>query len=173
MKVRMAKVAAAALPMMLALVPAAWGEVQGVTAKAAFDALAGLAGTWQGEAGGEPAQVVYRLASGGSVVMETQFPSTDHEMITMYHLDGAELVATHYCAAGNQPRFKLDRDHSTAAKLVFGFAGGSNLDPKRDMHIHGGEIQIKSPDAVAAQWDHWQKGASSAKLTFDLQRRRD
>lgn len=152
---------------------AAQAKDDALTAKAAFASLAALAGTWQGQAEGETAQVLYRLASGGSVVMETQFPSTDHEMITMYHLDGAELVATHYCAAGNQPRFKLDRAHSTPAKLVFAFAGGTNLNPKRDMHIHGGEIEIKGADAIAAQWDHWENGKSARKLRFDLQRRRD
>ena len=172
MKVRIAAwVASAALG--ATLVSAAHGKDDGVTAKAAFQAMAGLAGTWQGQAAGEPAQVLYRLASAGSVVMETQFPGTDHEMITMYHLDGAELVATHYCAAGNQPRFKLDRQHSTAGKLLFAFAGGSNLNPKRDSHLHGGEIAIKGLDAILAQWDHWQNGASILKLQFDLQRRRD
>ena len=157
----------------VALVSGAHAKDDGIAAKAAFQALAGLAGTWQGQAGGEPAQVGYRLASGGSVVMETLFPGTDHEMITMYHLDGAELVATHYCAAGNQPRFKLDRKRSTAAKLIFAFAGGSNLNPKRDSHIHGGAIAIQGPDAILAEWDHWQNGALDQKLQFDLQRRRD
>ena len=152
---------------------AAQAKDDALTAKAAFASLASLAGTWQGPAEGEQALVLYRVVAGGSVVMETLFASTEHEMITMYHLDGAELVATHYCAAGNQPRFKLDRAHSTPTKLVFAFAGGSNVNPKRDTHVHGGEIEIKGVDAIAGRWDQWQNGASARKLQFDLQRRRD
>ena len=31
---------------------------------------------------------------------------TPHEMITMFHMDQAELLATHYCSAHNQPRMR-------------------------------------------------------------------
>ena len=53
--------------------------------------------------------VVYKLTGAGSALVETQFPGTGHEMVSVYHLDGDDLRMTHYCAAGNQPRVKLDR----------------------------------------------------------------
>ena len=58
-------------------------------------------------------------------------------MVSVYHLDGDDLRLTHYCAVGNQPRLKLDRASSTPDKLIFVFDGGTNLDPAKDMHIHG------------------------------------
>ena len=54
-----------------------------VEPKAAFERLKSLAGAWQGQAGhgqmDQPATVVYRVASGGSVVQETLFPGSPHE----------------------------------------------------------------------------------------------
>jgi len=62
-------------------------QAPAVDGKAAFERLKSLAGTWQGQAGhgqpGEAAIVTYRVASGGSVVEETLFPGTPHEMISM------------------------------------------------------------------------------------------
>jgi len=82
--------------------------------------------------------VTYRLASGGSVVEETLFPGTPHEMISMYHVVDGELVLTHYCAMANQPRMRLDRKASAPERLVFAFDGGTNFDPAKDTHGHSG-----------------------------------
>jgi hypothetical protein len=144
---------------------------------AAFEALKGLEGIWVGEGGdGEqkfPGRVEYRNASGGTVVMETLFPGDPHEMISMYHLDGGELVMTHYCAMGNQPRMKLDTAHSTPQHLVFEFAGGTNFDPKRDGHIHSGEIRISPEGSYQASWAYWDKGKLAGTKQFKLGRRSD
>jgi hypothetical protein len=105
----------------------------GVAPRAAFDSLKRLAGEWEGQAGvkkeaeakkpdAPPQKVTYRVVSNGNVVMETLFGGTNHEMITMYHLDGEDLVLTHYCAAGNQPKMKLDTEKSTDRDLRFSFA---------------------------------------------------
>jgi hypothetical protein len=88
-------------------------QAPSVDGKAAFERLKTLAGTWQGQAGHGPADqaatVTYRVASGGSVVEETLFPGTPHEMISMYHLVDGQLVMTHYCAMANQPRMRSTR----------------------------------------------------------------
>ena len=49
-----------------------------------------------------------RTTGGGSAVTETLFPGTAHEMMSVYHMDGDDLVLTHYCAGGNQPRMMLE-----------------------------------------------------------------
>ena len=51
---------------------------------------------------------VIKVTAGGSAVHETLFPGSAHEMVSVYHLDGADLVMTHFCALGNQPRMKAD-----------------------------------------------------------------
>ena len=72
------------------------------------DLIKKLEGEWKVTGGdehhGKEGKVTYKVTAAGSTLMETQFPGTGHEMVTMYHLDGDELKATHYCAAGNQPR---------------------------------------------------------------------
>jgi hypothetical protein len=69
----------------------------------AFQKLKNLNGEWTGTAEskqGPAAAVSYHLTANGNTLMETLFPGTDHEMISMYYLDGKDLVLTHYCAMG-------------------------------------------------------------------------
>jgi hypothetical protein len=145
----------------------------GIEPKAAFERLKSLAGTWQGSAGhGQPGQdttVTYRVASGGSVVQETLFPGTPHEMISMYHLADGQLVMTHYCAMGNQPRMKLDLGASTPDRLVFAFDGGTNFDPAKDGHVHAGTIEWRG-ERLHADWTVWTAGKETGHNVFELQR---
>jgi hypothetical protein len=142
--------------------------------KAAFAQLKKLAGEWKGGLGkldGPPGTVIYRVTANGNTVMETLFPGTDHEMISMYHLDGDELVLTHYCAVGNQPRMKLNRDKSTATELVFDFNGGGNLDPAKDGHIHCGRIRLPGAERLEADWIFYAAGKPAATNSFFLARK--
>ncbi len=140
--------------------------------QAAWDSLKKLAGDWEGDAGGSKTSVVYRVTANGNTVMETLFPGTPHEMITMYHLDGAQLVMTHYCSAGNQPHLRLDTESSKPGYLVFSFAGGSNLDPQKDGHIHAGRIKLIDQDHVEGEWDSWENGRLGHTLKFVMTRKR-
>ena len=65
------------------------------------------------------------------------------EMLSVYHMDKGNLVMSHYCALGNQPRMKLNPKKSTPQELVFDFAGGTNFNPRRDQHMHS--LWIKLP----------------------------
>jgi hypothetical protein len=163
--------AAGALLLAALLLPAAPALAGGVDAAAAFAQMKSLAGTWTGTAAGEPgAHLEYRLTGNGSVVMETQFGGTEHEMISMYHLDGDKLVMTHYCAAGNQPRLVLDPEASGDGELVFVFAGGTNLDPAKDSHIHGAHFEIAGDGAMRQTWSSYADGKPAHDMVFDLHR---
>ncbi|HEX8819261.1 MAG TPA: hypothetical protein VF794_05005 [Archangium sp.] len=144
-----------------------------VDQKAAFERLKSLAGEWQGQAGAGtnafPATVTYRLASGGSVVLETIMPGTPHEMLSIYHLDGGNLVMTHYCASANQPKMKLDTTASTKDELKFAFAGGTNLDPAKDGHMHAGALKFDGASLVA-DWTMWAGGKEQGHHVFNLKR---
>ena len=142
----------------------------GIDARAAWGQLASLAGAWEGTAGEGIGRVEYRVASGGTVVMETLFPGTQHEMISMYHVDGDELVMTHYCAMGNQPRMRLDRAGSSATQLRFEFTGGTNLKPETDAHVHSGTIEIGADGRLRAAWDFWSDGKRAGSNGVDLAR---
>ena len=148
---------------------------QSVDGKAAFGRLKTLAGTWEGKAGhGDAAQgatVTYRLASGGSVVEETLFPGTPHEMISMYHLVDGQLVMTHYCAMANQPRMRLDAKASTPDRLVFAFDGGTNFDPTKDTHVHSGVIEWKG-ESLHNSWAVFSGGKETGQNRFVLERKK-
>ena len=81
-------------------------------AAARFEALKKLAGDWvQVGEDGKPGNVVasrIKVTAGGTAILETVFPGQDHEMVTVYTVDGSDLVLIHYCVLGNQPRMKAD-----------------------------------------------------------------
>ena len=146
----------------------------------AFEQLKALGGTWRGGIAGEGAEAdsaatlevvhEFRVSAAGTVVMETMGPGSEHEMINMYHLDGADLVLTHYCAGGNQPTMKLDLAASTDQTLVFAFTGGTSLDPEVDEHIHSAELTFKGANELDSAWTA-NKGAEEVGVTrFHLQR---
>jgi hypothetical protein len=77
-------------------------------------------------------------------------------MVTVYHKDGNDIVLTHYCSAGNQPRMRA----RTVANdvLMFEFDGGTNIDPKVTSHMHSAKLEFLGPDEIRASWQNWTKG---------------
>ena len=138
----------------------------------AFEQLKSLAGTWNVVTPEGSGTITYRVGSAGSVVIEDLFPGTDHEMMTVYHRDGDALVATHYCAAGNQPRFALDRTTPASEGMRFAFAGGTNMEPG-DGHIHEGTIKVVDANHVESEWSFWQDGKPQHSMTFSMTRHTD
>ncbi len=179
MKHRLLTTGMAAGIVLFAAMPAVAG---GVSAEAAFEQLKSLAGTWKGSAEGEgeeaateaekAGQIIHeiRLSAAGTVVMETMGPGTEHEMINMYHVDGDDLVLTHYCAGGNQPTMRLDRGASTAARLIFDYSGGTNHDPQVDQHIHSADIRLVDGDHIVSAWSAHAGGEQVGMMTFHLAR---
>lgn len=81
-----------------------------------LDKLKSLEGHWvgpatwdqNGEKGNVQFELSYRVTSGGKTVLETMMPGTPGEMVTVYHLDGEDLVLVHYCNSGNQPHMRRE-----------------------------------------------------------------
>ena len=144
---------------------------------ARFDQLKKLEGTWVavGKDGKATDQIVsvFKVTAAGSAVQETIFPGAAHEMISVYHLDGKDLVMTHYCALRNQPRMKADAA-APANKLAFTFIGGANIDPGKDMHMHEGSITILDDNTIESTWQAWDKGkpAEGHKMSMKLVRKK-
>ncbi len=143
---------------------------------AAFERLKGLVGEWEpanttDEALKGKTALVYRLTGGGSALAETIFPGTNMEMLSVYHRDGDQLLMTHYCAAGNQPRMKgkIGKDKD---ELIFEFAGGTNFDAAKDMHIHDGVIRFVDADHIHSEWEYYANGKAAGKHAFDLVRKK-
>jgi hypothetical protein len=165
-------VATALLLMFLPLAAAQAEEGPAPTGKAAFERLKTLVGDWEGHVttpDGPPARVEFRLAGNGSALVERLFPGTSHEMVSVYHMVGSDLVLTHYCAMANQPRMKLVRVEP-AGDLVFDFTGGDNVDPRTSVHMHGGRFTIKDKDAYEADWQVMGEGKPMGSNRFFMKR---
>jgi hypothetical protein len=125
-------------------------------------------GTANGAGETFPVEVDYRLTGGGTAVVETRFKGTPHEMVTVYHCDGPDIVLTHYCAAGNQPRMRLATPG--ARELVFEFDGGTNLDPKKDGHMHVGRLELVDADHLKTRWSYYSGGKLDHDAQFEIAR---
>lgn len=120
-----------------------------------LDRLKALAGEWVAAEDNEMVKKGdlvsrYAVSAGGSAVVETVFPGSPHEMVTVYHLDGSDLVLTHYCMEGNQPRMR-GREVS-ASRLEFAFEGGTNIDPAHTRHMNSAWIELLGANEIRSQW---------------------
>jgi hypothetical protein len=144
------------------------------SANAAFDRLKELAGDWRiaspkDESRNSKIDVRYRLTAGGTALVETLFPGGDKEMVTVYHRDGDQLMLTHYCMAGNQPRMRATPG-DVKDELFFEFAGGTNLDAAKDLHMHDYRVRFLGSDHIHAEWEYYREGKAAGKHEFDLVR---
>jgi hypothetical protein len=111
----------------------------------AFQNLKSLAGEWEATTPkGSTLRVSYKLASKGSVLVETWAPGTRGETLTVFHLDGPSLLATHYCAQGNQPRLRLKGVSGNA--YDFEFLDATNLGKPSDSHMTRLRLELVDAD---------------------------
>jgi hypothetical protein len=174
------------LALFVALAPACASTEQAVSsnpshlavAKSRFERIKSLEGDWTGAAPAEmkggPMEVRYRITAGGNAVEETLMPGTDHEMVTMYYLDGDKVALTHYCVAGNQPHMLASGEVPTGGSVEtirFEFAGASNMSSPNAGHMHQMEMTIDGKDHLKSHWTFYDGGKPSHEATFDLTRK--
>ena len=92
---------------------------------------------------------------------------TPYEMITMFHMDKADLLATHYCAAHNQPRMKA-AGSGKPDEVAFEFIDGTNIRPG-DGYMRRLTISFVDADHHNETWGYDNKGKIEAS-TFSLTR---
>src|SRR5262245_59948389 len=139
-----------------------------------FEALKKLAGDWVALGKNEkPTDHVVssiRVTSGGTALQETIFPGTDHEMVTLYHLDGTDLVLTHYCMLGNQPHMRAEPGKDPKV-IIFKFAGGTNLKSTDERHMHQVTLTLEGSDHFKSEWASCKDGKPGETVRFDLVRK--
>lgn len=112
---------------------------------ARFEFLRALAGTWLAEDGATDmpagAMFEFRVTAGGTAIEEREMIGTPMEMVTLYHMEGDDLVATHYCALGNQPRMRAAKQvvDDTLSFACNGKPG--NARSHDDEHVHSWTIR--------------------------------
>lgn len=134
----------------------------------AFARLRGLVGTWTATAAsGKPIRVSYRLVAADSVLVETYTTASGKETLTLFALDGPRLLATHYCAQGNQPRLRLASE-PTASPLVFVYLDATNLKSPQRSHLHRLELTLTDRDHFTMVEVYREDGKDdAASLRFD------
>ena len=142
-------------------------------AAAQFEQMKTLVGDWRGKGThGEEimdTSVSYKLTAAGSVVLETLFGGTDQEMITMYHLDGEELMLTHYCTLQNQPRMKAIPSSDTST-IAFIYLDGTNMASDQVQHMHSVTFDFLGEDQIKTVWSMHADGAEQSQAKFSLKR---
>ena len=134
-------------------------------AQSAMEVLKTLSGDWVRETTGSEhgtntPVATFELTAAGSAIVETTGEGTPMEMATIFHMDGDQLLQTHYCALMNAPVLRFVPSE-TPGELKFVFHGGTNFDPDVDAHYHEGTIQIKDRDTMEASFVVFANGKMS------------
>jgi hypothetical protein len=137
-----------------------------------FDQLKTLVGNWDGtmvDAGKTmPTHTSFKMVSGNSVLMNTLAEGTPHEMVTMFHLDQKDLMATHYCAGQNQPRFKATAG-AVGKAITFTFTDGTNLE---NGHMQKVVFTFVDGDHHTEDWTYHEKSGKDSTSHFDFKRKK-
>ena len=145
-----------------------------------FEFLKSLAGSWVSPA---PAPDMpdgsweFRVTAGGSAVEEREMAGTPMEMVTLYHMDGKKLVATHYCMLGNQPRLEAARrvDDGPLSFACSGVPG--NARSHDEHHVHGWTMWLDEEGRLHNEAELVESGrvtrSPSVVLTRVMQRARN
>lgn len=132
-----------------------------ITSTPEWERVKSLVGEWGGYVmQGEtkvPATVSVRITGDGSAVMHWMGAGTPHEMITMFHMDKDTLRATHYCAAHNQPRFRVVPGDDPS-RIAFEFTDGTNIRPG-DGYMRRLVLVFLDADHHNEEWSYEQGGA--------------
>lgn len=138
--------------------------------------IAALAGEWEmaDEDGTPTLASTFNVTSAGSAVREIMFPGEPHEMTNLYHMDGPNLVVTHYCATGNQPRMIATEARTSDEGTVyqFDFDSVSNL---RDEHTHymgNMTLTLLNDGNIREDWRAYDReGKLTEPTTFEMHRK--
>jgi hypothetical protein len=141
----------------------------------ALDRFKQLAGEWVGKGKHgdmeHEMRVVYKVTAGGTAVIETIAPGSDHEMVTVIHPDGDTLLLTHYCMLGNQPHMKA-MPKAGDSKVAFEFVKATNLKSEKDMYMRSATFTFVDKDTLRTEWTNYKDGKEAGKAVFELKRKK-
>jgi hypothetical protein len=92
-----------------------------------------LPGAWTLPAKNGVFTVSYKLISGDSALVEEWGRGTPNETETVFYPDHDDLLLTHFCAQGNQPRLRVVE--ITGDAIVFRFVDVTNRLPGKSMLV--------------------------------------
>jgi hypothetical protein len=138
------------------------------SAQKTLDRFKSMAGTWQGKSpSGDTSEVTYHLAAGGKVLADMHMAGDD--MVSMYYVDGDQLLMIHFCPTNNQPRMKavISPDLNTVS---FDFLDATNLPGPQAGHMHRAVFLFSDPGHYSEEWT-WKQEGKDTKMYFEMQRK--
>lgn len=143
-------------------------------AKSQFELLRSLEGNWtavmESDGKKQESETQFHVTGAGSAIAETIGKGTDHEMISMYHVDGGHLMHTHYCALGNQPRM-LAKAGDAKDEIAFEFLDATNMPSPKAVHMHQMRIVVHDSNHVEEWWQGFKDGVMMHEGHFVLTRK--
>lgn len=146
------------------------------SARRAFERLTNLAGQWQGTSqSGKRVVIGYEVVADGSAVVERfafgddrADKDDDDTMVTVYHLDGDELMLTHYCMAGNQPTMRATKIDDEEVR--FELSDITNRSAPGAGHMHRAVVRFQGPDRLRTAWTFREDGEDRFTEVIDAER---
>ena len=139
-----------------------------------FERFLGFAGQWHGKSTrGWEDEVSARVIAKNSVVVMRSFEAhPGEEMLTTFAMDGEDLLLTHYCIAGNQPRLVASSISEDGLTVTFTFRDATNL-PSRDTgHMDKVVYRLVDENHLTSQWTWYQDGEEKWMEEIDYRRTR-
>lgn len=139
----------------------------------AFQQMKQLAGKWEGTVdmgkGPQKIDANYRVTSAGSVLVETIFEGSPHEMVTIYHDDKKQrLGLTHYCALNNQPKMVLIENKENT--LEFDLAQNAPIDAGHEPHMHALTLTFSGKNEMKQHWTQFAQGEKKMVVMISFKR---
>ena len=123
-----------------------------------------LVGEWDATASsGQPVHVSYRLISNGTALMETQ-TADESEMVTIYNPDGEQVLLTHYCSHGNEPRMRAKVAPGEVEKLDFRLVDVANLSSPKALHRNRLVVTFQDSRHFTQEWTSVENGRSGTEI---------
>ena len=142
---------------------------------ASLERFKALAGEWVAAEDGPMSKkgdlvARYAVTAAGSAVVETVFPGTPHEMVTVYYPTAPTWCsrtsawrATSRACAPRRPPARGSTSPSTAAR---------NIDPRSDRHMHSAWFEFVGADEIRSEWTEHRGRQARASSPSHLVRKR-
>lgn len=135
-----------------------------------FERLKKLAGDWEMK-GVDGVAIRYRVTAGGSAVLETFFPESDDEMVSLYTMEDGKLKMTHYCTHGNQPTLREEKSGEKSIRMVCdGKVGGAKSHD--DLHMHALTVTFVDDNHLCHEWTSVGGGKEHEVTKFEFTRKK-
>lgn len=135
-----------------------------------FAALKTLVGVWRmADKPASALRIRFYTTAGGTVLVESWERDRQPYSLTLYHRDGAALIATHYCPQGNQPRLAMVSGR-TSHDIRFAFRDATDLDAGHEAYLVSLAFDLTDsamPVRRESYRDHGVDSSAELKLVHD------